>query len=213
MGFSIDPYRIYQDLRDRRILSKYWIQFDVELNLFLLDKAIDIASFSYDKDGKTMTLQEERRHTHIAEIVCRFNNRGKVPFNLYNLQVWISTLKDGENQNERQKFFDGSTGRLRLKRLFTSGNLLDSDNDRKNAPITPEASDKYYYIGPQVEQAITFLTSIPEPREIVQVNGRFSLEQNRIFPEKVIGGKRLRPHTASKSYKISKEGFLINHSG
>ncbi len=205
MSIVNDITNVIVHYNNYKIVSKNWIQFDISVKLFPLDEKIKTAYISCNKK-KIMSEFSTRYNNYIAEIVCKFFNKGRKPFKLYNLQVWLNTLKLKREDGSDKKLFDEKTGRLRLSRIFTSGNLLDSniiDNSQKN-------SDNYYYIGPQIEQNISFLTLIPEPKEVIQVNGRFSLEQKRIFPSEDIGELNVNPHTASTTYKIGKNGFILD---
>lgn len=228
--------------RSFKIESKQWIQFHVSLKLFPLETPIVTSSLTC-KEGKLINSPTDN-HKFVAEIVCRFINRGKIPFRLYNLQVWLSTIKIEADDGTPRDMFDSKTGRFKLRRIFTSGNLLDSmpggfDHfrggkyatlrilfktifckvtkifSRSKCDLPPQTVSRepaggFYYIGPQIEQEISFLALLPEVKEIIQVNGRFSLEQRRIFPSRETGDMQLFPHTASSTYKIGANGFLIN---
>ncbi len=87
----------------------------------------------------------------------------------------------------------------RLRRLGTKPPIED-------LPIEKTSS---YYIEPGVEQTITYLALITEPRELIQIYAEFSLEPERIFPKRRRGRKGLFPHTAARTYQIDAKGNLI----
>jgi uncharacterized protein YxeA len=145
---------------------KQWIQFEIEANIYKLKTPTEkMDPFILEKDGKRRNTQP-KKHTHAVEVVLKFTNKGKRRLRIYNIQTKISTMP-----TEYVKRGEG--GYLSLRTIFNSGNIV------------PKGTG-FYYIEPQVEQVITFLTLITEPRELLRVNGKFSLEQDRIFPKKEV---------------------------
>ncbi len=92
--------------------------------------------------------------------------------------------------------FDKEDGHLRLERVFISGNIVPK-------------SSKFYYIEPGIEQTISYLTLITEPRELIMVWAKFSMEQTRIFPKKLTGDTGLKPHTAARTYQLDAENTSV----
>ena len=149
---------------------KYWIQFAIDANIYKLNTSTkEMKPFILEKDGTERKTQPEK-HTHAVEVVLKFTNKGKKRLRIYNIRTKISTLP---TENVRLAENKDEDGHLRLITIFNSGNIVPEDI-------------KFYYIEPQVEQVITFLTLITEPRELLRVNGKFSLEQDRIFPKKEV---------------------------
>jgi hypothetical protein len=170
---------------------KQWIQFDIDANIHKLNTSTkEMKPFILEKDGTERKTQPEK-HTHAVEVVLKFTNKGNMRLRIYNIQTKISTMP---TENVRL----GKEGHLSLITIFNSGNIV------------PEKT-KFYYIEPQVEQVITFLTLITEPRELIRVAGKFSLEQERIFPEKgvkAVSPKGLLPHTSERTYQLDSEGYV-----
>ena len=143
---------------------KQWIQFEIEANIYKLKTPTEkMDPFILEKDGKRRNTQP-KEHTHAVEVVLKFTNKGKRRLRIYNIQTKISTMPTEDVKR-------GEGGYLSLRTIFNSGNIV------------PKGTG-FYYIEPQVEQVITFLTLITQPRELLRVNGKFSLAQKRIFPEK-----------------------------
>lgn len=183
---------------------KQWIQFDIDANIYKLNTSTkEMKPFILEKDGTERKTQPEK-HTHAVEVVLKFTNKGKMRLRIYNIQTKISTMPTEDVRL-------GENGHLRLRTIFNSGNIVSE-------------TIKFYYIEPQVEQVITFLALITEPRELIRVAGKFSLEQERIFPEKEVSHKYpfprkqicklfpclekcvalkgLLPHTAERTYQL-----------
>jgi hypothetical protein len=137
-----------------------------------------------------------------VEILLKFSNKGKTRLRIYNAQIGINTMRDPAKTS-----FDEVDGHLHLTRIFTSGNIVPE----LPVPGKPLEETSFYYIEPSVQQTIAYLAMIPEPRELLQVFAMFSLEQERLFPERVIGKSGLYPHTAARTYQVSEEGHLIGH--
>ena len=49
---------------------------------------------------------------------------------------------------------------------------------------------------------LRYLALITEPKELLQIIGKFSLEKERIFPFKEVGSKRLYPVLAVRTYYL-----------
>jgi hypothetical protein len=94
--------------------------------------------------------------------------------------------------------FDEGDGHLRLTRIHTSGNLVPEVVVKGH----PVSKTSFYYIEPGVEQTISHLCLIPEPRELVLVVAEFTLDQERLFPRDVEGSKGLKPHTAARTFQV-----------
>ena len=189
---------------------KQWIQFEIEANIYKLKTPTEkMDPFILEKDGKRRNTQPQE-HTHAVEVVLKFTNKGKMRLRIYNIQTKISTM-----QTEDVRL--GEEGHLSLHTIFNSGNIVTK-------------KIKFYYIEPQVEQVITFLALITEPQELIRVAGKFSLEQERIFPdkdvspkypfprkqicklfpclEKCVALKGLLPHMAVRTYQLDSEGYV-----
>lgn len=191
---------------------KHWIQFEIDANIYKLNtRTKEMEPFILDKKGKRKNTLKQK-HTHAVEVVLKFTNKSKRRLRIYNIQTKISTMGLPEKVELNQE-----EGHLRLDTIFNSGNVVPKKT-------------KFYYIEPQVEQVITFLTLITEPRELIRVNGKFSLEKNRIFPEKDVlpkysfltrqilkllpefkkcaSSENLLPHTVERTYKLDSEGYV-----
>jgi hypothetical protein len=181
----------YRELKQR-------IQLDIDAAMYRLTSPEQTRAFNWDRQGNRVTVPVQSR-THAIEILLKFTNKGFTRMRLFNIQIGVNTMRP---QNEAQ--FDQDDGHLHLTRVFTSGNIV---------PLF-EVKDKsieetsFYYIEPGVEQTISYLTLITEPRELVQVHAKFSLEQKRIFPTKDVGEKGVYPHTAARTYKLNSDGSL-----
>jgi len=182
----------YRELKQR-------IQLDINANLYKLSSPENVAGLTWDKKGKR-TSTPVQPHTHAVEVLLRFTNKGLTRLRLYNIQVGINTMRP---QNEVQ--FDEGDGHLHLTRILTSGNIVPLFR----VEGMPVEKTSFYYVEPGVEQTITYLALIPEPRELIQVYAKFSLEQERIFPEREVGAKRMFPHTAARTYRVDADGLLV----
>jgi hypothetical protein len=154
--------------------------------------------FTWDKQEEPLPLTKSC--THAVEIILRFTNKGKTRFRLYNLQIEIKTMPQSEPVKISKR-----DGHLSLERVFKSGNIVPI------MPVEglPREKTSFYYIEPEVEQTIHYLAPITEPRELLQVIGKFSLEQKRIFPSKDREDTKVFPHTAARTYQIDKNGCLV----
>jgi hypothetical protein len=188
-AIGMGSYWTYQEIK-RYSLDHQWIQFDIDANLFKLPSAIETTSFTWNKKGQKIETGSQR-HNHAVEFVLKFSNKGKTRAKIFNIQVMINTMKPKEETE-----FGEEDGRLKTDRLFTSGNIVPK-------------SIGHYYIEPNVDQTITYLALINEPKDLLQVKGEFSLEQERIFPNKKKGQKGLDPHLAMRTFQIDSEGKLI----
>ena len=189
---------------------KQWMQFDIDANIYKLNTSTkEMKPFILEKDGTEGKTQPEK-HTHAVEVVLKFTNKGKMRLRIYNIQTKISTMPKEDVRR-------GEDGHLSLCTIFNSGNIVSE-------------TIKFYYIEPQVEQVITFLALITEPQELIRVAGKFSLEQERIFPdkdvspkypfprkqicklfpclEKCVALKGLLPHMAVRTYQLDSEGYV-----
>ena len=172
---------------------KNWIQLDVDANIFRLSKPEIAETISWDKEGNPIQSQKQN-HTHAVEVLLTFKNKGKTRIKIYNIQIGINTMRP---VNEAR--FDEEDGHLRLNRIHTSGNIVPKQFvKRKNVNKT-----SFYYIEPEVEQTISHLCLISEPRELIQVVAYFSLEHERIFPKKMHKPGGLFPHTAARTFQLS----------
>jgi len=172
--------------------SKDLVELDVDANIFKLDTAIDTSSFTWDKNGNRCPINGQQ-HTHALEISLIFNNKGKTRIRLYNIQIGLNTMRLSTKTK-----FDKDTGHLRLKRFFTSGNIVPE----MRVEDKPIEKTSFYYVEPGVTQTITYLTLITQPNELLQIVGKFSLVQKRIFPKRTRMLRGLYPHTVSKTYQI-----------
>lgn len=182
----------YRELKQR-------VQLDISANLYKLSSPENVAAFTWDKEGKRISTPMQP-HTHAVEVLLRFTNKGLTRMRLYNIQVGMNTMRP---QNKAQ--FDKDDGHLHLTRILTSGNIVPLFR----VEGMPVEKTSFYYVEPGVEQTITYLALIPEPRELIQVYARFSLEQERIFPQREVGAKRLFPHTAARTYQVDADGLLV----
>ena len=181
----------YRELKQR-------MQLEIDASMYKLASPEQTEAFNWDPHGNRMTVPAQPR-THAIEILLKFTNKGFTRMRLFNIQIGVNTMRP---QNEAQ--FDQDDGHLHLSRLFTSGNLVPVF--RVKDRTVEETS--FYYIEPGVEQTISYLTLISEPRQLVQIYAKFSLEQKRIFPTKDVGEKGVYPHTAARTYKLNSDGSL-----
>jgi hypothetical protein len=174
--------------------SKHWIEFDVDANIIKFSSPVDTTSYTRDEYGHSKII-ERQPHTHAVEISLTFRNRGKTRVRLYNVQVAIQTMRAPEKTK-----YHPETGHLRLKRIFTSGNLVEPPTRK---PVLDAVRTPFYYnVEPAVTQIVRYLALITEPKELLQIIGKFSLEQERIFPLKEVGRKRLYPVLAVRTYYL-----------
>ena len=181
----------YRELKQR-------IQLDIDANMYALDPPEQVETFTWDRQGNRVTAPA-RPHTHAVEILLNFANKGHTRLRLFNIQVGINTMRP---QDEAQ--FDPGDGHLHLTRIFTSGNIVPTFK----VPGRPVEETSFYYIEPGVEQTVSYLALVSEPRQLIQIYAKFSLEQERIFPTRDIGSKGVYPHTAARTYKINPDGSL-----
>lgn len=170
--------------------AKYCIDFSLDAKIINLKTPVEGQRINWICGERT--LEPKCKHTHAIEIYLHLKNLSKIRFTLHNIDIAIQTLRPpGETT------FDKSTGHLSMQRIFTSGNITSryNKNTRKCEPFS-------YYIEPGVTQTITYLALVSEPRELLQIIGAFSLEQERIFPGHRIGKLGLFPHTAVKTYQV-----------
>ncbi len=168
------------------------LQLDIGATIYPLNEPESISGITWDADGCRQQVPRND-HTYVVEVALKYANKGKTRVRLYNIQVGINTMRaKGEAK------LDKSDGHLKLRRLITSGNLVPE------MPVcgNPIEKSSFYYIEPGVEQVITYLCLISEPRELIQVFAKFNLDQKRLFPEKEKGRKGLYPHTAAKTFPI-----------
>lgn len=170
------------------------IQFDVEAKLIRLKDSAKGENIYTRKTKIDEELIKECIFSHVVEVSLIYTNKGKTRFRLYNAMVHFNTMRPIAKTK-----IDTDIGYLKLQRIFSSGNMIRTDGQSSN-------KSSFYYIEPGVTQTIRYLFLIPEPRELLQVNALFSLEQERIFPHKLIGAKGLHPHTASKTYSLEELG-------
>ena len=190
-------WAVYKFVQYRELKQR--IQFDIDANMYKLISPEQAEGFNWNKQGDRVA-RPAQSHTHIVEILLKFTNKGYTRIRLYNIQVGVNTMR---SQDKAQ--FDQDDGHLHLTRIMTSGNIVPIFQV-KDKPIE---TTSFYFIEPGIEQTISYLTLVTEPREIIQIYGKFSLEQKRIFPTKDVGEKGLYPHTAARTYKISEEGSLV----
>jgi hypothetical protein len=165
----------YREFRE----FKHWIQFDLDANIYPLSDNIETKSYDWDSDGNLNESFET--HTHLLELLFKFDNKGKTRVKIYNIQAEISTLpsqdpKDSPIIDLESIQLDKKDNHLKLCRRRT-GNIVPEDI-------------KFYYIEPQVEQIITYLTLIKKPKDIIRIKGKFCQDQRRIYPKK----ETLRKH-------------------
>jgi hypothetical protein len=169
---------------------KHWIQFEVDVNLYPLSKSIYAESFEWDEYGKRSSKHEA--FTHVLNILFKFNNKGKTRVKIYNIHAKISTLPPLDNiylskEDNHLRFFSTWTGN-----------------------IVPK-SKKFYYIEPQVEQTITYLTLIAKPRDLIRIHGEFCQDHNRIYPNKENNNKycKYNKNIVGAKFRNSEEDFLL----
>ena len=178
--------------------NKQRIQMEIDANIYKLTSPENVESYTWNKKGERISIKQE--HTHAVEILINFTNKGFVRMRLYNIQVGINTMREIDSVQ-----FDENDGHLHLTNIYTSGNIVPKF-PVKHKPLNETS---FYYIEPGVTQTISYLELIKQPRELIQIYAKFSLEQKRIFPEKDIGEKKVFPHTAAKTFQIDKNGFPI----
>ncbi len=171
---------------------KNWVQLDLDANIYRLAQPEHVGTRTWDKDGKPVD-SPPRPHTHAVELLLTFTNKGKTRVRMFNIQVGLNTMRPAN-----QAKFDEDDGHLHLTRIHTSGNIVPILRV-ENRPIEETS---FYYIEPGVEQTVTYLCLVPEPRELLQVFAMFSLERVRLFPQKALGPKGLYPHTAARTFQL-----------
>ena len=193
VGLIFGAYKVlqYRELKQR-------IQLDIDAHMYPLDSPENVEAFTWDKQGNRVSVPS-KPHTHVVEVLLKFTNKGYTRMRLYNIQVGINSMRA---QNEAQ--LNSEDGHLSLTRIFTSGNIV-ALFEVKGKPIEKTS---FYYIEPGIEQTVSYLTMISEPRQVIQIKAEFSLEQERIFPKKKQSSKGLYPHTASRTFKIGQDGSL-----
>jgi hypothetical protein len=142
---------------------KHWIQFEIDANFYPLRENINANSYIWDEYGKGS--EKNETFTHVLELLFKFNNKGKTRVKIYNIHAKISTLPPIDNN-----YLSSKDGHLRFFSIWT-GNIV------------PEKK-KFYYIEPQVEQTITYLTLIRKPKDIIRIHGEFCQDHERIYPKK-----------------------------
>jgi hypothetical protein len=190
-GWGVYKFVQYRELKQR-------LQLEIDANLYKLAGPEQTEAYSWDRTGTRVTLPVQPR-THALEILLTFTNKGFRRMRLFNIQVGVNTMRP---RNEAQ--FDPEDGHLHLSRTFTSGNLVPLFR----VSGRPIEETSFYYVEPGVEQTISYLTLVAEPRELLQVHARFSLEQERLFPTKALGDKGIYPHSAARTYKLKSDGTL-----
>jgi hypothetical protein len=175
----------YRELKNR-------IQLDLNGRIYKLTRPEHTSAKTWSKNGDCVD-SEPRTLTHAVEILLKFTNRGRTRFRIYNIQVGINTMRPPD-----QATFDAGDGHLHLTRIHTSGNLVPIFRVKGRE----EEDSSFYYIEPAVEQTISHLCLITEPRELLQVFAMFSLEQRRLFPRRIRGQKGLYPHTAATTFQL-----------
>jgi hypothetical protein len=181
----------YRELKQR-------IQLTIDANIYRLTSPEQAAGLTWDRQGNRQKVPVQSR-THAIEMLLTFTNKGFTRMRLFNVQIGVNTMRP---QNEAQ--FDQEDGHLHLTRIFTSGNIvpLFPVKDR------PVEETSFYYIEPGVQQTISYLALTTEPRELLQIHAKFSLEQKRIFPQREVAKKGVYPHTAARTYKLDSDGSL-----
>jgi hypothetical protein len=188
---------------------KHKIQFEIDVHLYKLENPISSRIKTYDEKNDLVCCPPEVC-THVVEVLFKFTNKGNRRFRLYNLEAIISTMPN------EVKIRDEDCG-LGLKRLLTSGNIVPEKQtperlrikERLKNFVLGKKSAGFYYIEPGIEQIISYLCVIREPKEILQVRGLFSLEQQRLFPKESMGSMGLYPHTAERTYQLDSDGKII----
>ena len=185
-----------REYRERKNL----IQLDIDAHIYPLSTPITVAPRTWKKGDERPTIADPRAHPYALEVLLRFSNNGRTRFRLFNAQIGVSTMRPADETQ-----FDEEDGHLHLTRVVTSGNIVPPFPVRGKPP----EETSFYYIEPGIEQTITYLTLIPEPRELLQVVAEFSFAQLRIFPKqrRLPGGPY--PHTAARTYGINTQGELI----
>ena len=188
---------------------KHKIQFEIDAHLYKLEKTVTTCTKTYDAQNNRVCNPLELC-THVVEVLFKFTNKGNRRFRLYNLQAIISTMPD------KVKIRDSDCG-LGLERLLTSGNIVPEKLTPERLHIKERLTNfllrkkpaGFYYIEPGIEQIISYLCIIKKPKEILQVRGSFSLEQQRLFPKNFVGPMGLYPHTAERTYQLDRAGKII----
>lgn len=190
-GWGVDKFVQYRELKQR-------IQLEIDAKLYKLTSPEHTEAFNWDRQGNRVTVSVQPR-THAIEILLKFTNKGFTRMRLFNIQIGVNTMR---LQNKAQ--FDPEDGHLHLTRIFTSGNLVPVFHVKDK----PVEDTSFYYIEPGVEQTVSYLTLITEPRDLVQIYAKFSLEQKRLFPKKDVGEKGVYPHTSARTFKVNSDGSL-----
>lgn len=177
--------------KEYRVFKKL-VQLDLDATIYRLSEPENAQGKTWSKEGKPVELPN-KEYKYAVEVLLNFSNKGKTRVKLFNIQLGINSMR----QKNKAKF-DKDDGHLHLTRILTSGNIVPKF-PVKGKPIEETS---FYYIEPGVDQTITYLCLISEPRELFQVYAMFSLDEKRLFPKTTRGAKGLYPHTVAKTFPI-----------
>jgi hypothetical protein len=180
------------------------IQLDIDAHLYRLSSPLIAEAPTWERGQRQPTTLPARPYPFAVEVLLTFRNKGRTRFRLYNAMIGFNTLRPAD----QKVVFTSDDGHLHLTRLITTGNIVP----KFKAPDLPveRKIDKtsFFYIEPGVDQVISFVTLLPEINQLLQIDGSFSLEQERIFPARLRGENRLFPHNVARTYQVV-EGRLV----
>lgn len=181
--------------------DKYRISFDVEAEYRKLTEN-ELETF-YRENGKHPKLvRRNLEASYLVEVTLKFKNEGNVRIKLFNIQVAIKTLRSLD-----ELCFSKRDEHLKLESIHNGNNIVPIKKVPKKwnrNKFRPTNKTSFYFIEPGVEQCIRHVTMIKKPLKIIQVEGKFNFEQERmdLCKKKIHHG--LHPHTATKLYFIDK---------
>jgi hypothetical protein len=179
------------------------IQLDLDAHIYALDNPVSAVPITWEAGATAPTELARRSHPYALEVSLWFRNKGKTRFWLYNAQVGINAIVRHDEAH-----FTSADGHFHFNRVVTSGNIV-TEFRVKNRPLEETSR---FYIEPGVDQLITYVTLLPDVGELIQIEGKFSLAQTRIFPAKDIADHpTLYPHNVARTYQI-KNGELLGRT-
>jgi hypothetical protein len=178
---------------------KYRIQLDIDANLYKLKspvEAVPVTPFEVTRADTAAKIS----HPYAVEVLLKFANKGRTRFRLYNARIEINTMPDEDSQVK----LDAERGHLHLKRIFSSGNVVQIFEVEGK----PEEETSFYYIEPGIVQTIHYLALIAQPRDLLQIVAGFSMEQRRFSLKDMRSRSGLYPHGAARTFQIRPDGGL-----
>jgi hypothetical protein len=187
--------------------TKIIIQLEVDAHLYRLSPPITAEPLTWEEGQEEPTILSSRLHPYALEVLLIFHNMGRTRFRLYNAMIAVNALTSSDRRPADQ-LFSVTDGHLRLARIMTSGNIVTSGDAAIKLASHPSSEQRFFYIEPGVRQAISYVVLLPEISGLLQVQGRFSLSKQRIFPARQRDESGLLPHKVVRTYQVI-EGQLV----